>query len=114
VLLEYARLAFVNMRDLVDWGASGITLKDSSSLSLDDTAAVLEVTERVIKGGTETSIKLCNKISALDALSKHLNVFDGSGGEKESDLDGFDHIDKALDETTANVWEEDTNRAEAE
>jgi phage terminase small subunit len=75
VLQEYGRMAFANMRDFADWGRNGVTLREQSDLSEADAAAVAEIlpSDANGKGG---KIKLYDKKAALDALARHLGLFD--------------------------------------
>jgi phage terminase small subunit len=82
VLQEYARIAFAKMTDVAEWGPEGVKPKKSSDLSEDDAACVAAVTsvettktigDIEIKTVT-TTVKLHDKKSALDSLSKHLGI----------------------------------------
>jgi phage terminase small subunit len=75
VLIEYSRMAFANMRDFANWGANGVTLREKNGLTEADTAAVAEIqpSDNNGKGG---KIKLYDKKAALDALARHLGLFD--------------------------------------
>lgn len=79
VLLEYARLAFVDMRQLSAWGPEGVRLHHSEDLTEDVTRAVAEVSQETRRfGDAETvnvKLKLHDKKGALDALAKHLDLF---------------------------------------
>ncbi len=73
VLKEYARIAFADMRSFASWDAKGVTMKSDRLVSEDDAAAVAEVS-----GGKRgrTRIRLHDKKRALDAIAKHLGLFD--------------------------------------
>ena len=45
VVLELARIAFADPRDLMEWGPDGLELKESSSLTEEQAAGVAEVAE---------------------------------------------------------------------
>ena len=75
VLQEYGRMAFANMRDFADWGPSGVTLRPKSDLSEADAAAVAEIVPSG-SNGKGGRIKLYDKKAALDALARHLGLFD--------------------------------------
>lgn len=74
VLIEYARIAFLNPADVIDFESA--TIKPDASV--DDLAAVSGVKIKRISNGDgdieEREIKLCNKQQALDALAKHLGL----------------------------------------
>ena len=74
VILELAKLAFVNPVDVVN--VNNATLKaDADS---DDTAAISAVKVKVVDGDTEMTereIKFHDKLKALDLLGRHLGLF---------------------------------------
>lgn len=90
VLQEYARIAFVDLRKLYDDDGG---LKQPKDID-DDTAATLseiqtdELTEwdedkkKKVKIGESKKIKMHNKVAALDALSKHLGLYEKDNGQK--------------------------------
>lgn len=78
VVEELERLAFSDLRDAVEWGSSGVTLKESTELSRDAAAFVASVSE----GKDGVTIKTHNKIAALKLLGEHLGLFKG-GNEEE-------------------------------
>jgi phage terminase small subunit len=43
VLLEYARIAFADLRHIVEWGPEGLVIKPLKEISPDDTAAISEI-----------------------------------------------------------------------
>ncbi len=81
IINEYARIAFTDLRDYVKWGAGGLKIIDSDTLTEDMAAGVLSVkckTETRDKGETvveTTEIKLHPKTAALEALGRHLGLF---------------------------------------
>jgi phage terminase small subunit len=79
VLLEYARIAFSEMRQFAEWGPDGVTWKDSEELSEAAAACVAEVSETVSEGGRTRRFKLHSKTSALQDLAKHLGLFGKDG-----------------------------------
>lgn len=74
VLIEYARLAFADMRRVADWGPSGMELLPKEKLSDIDAAAIKEISPTANKG--KGNVKLYDKKAALDALARHLGLFD--------------------------------------
>ncbi len=73
VLLQVSRMAFVDVRRLVDATGKPIPLH---LLPADVTAAIQDV---VIKnhGGVQTyKVRLCDRNSALDKLMKHLGLYE--------------------------------------
>ena len=79
VVKELARVAFADMRNYVEWSKYGMWLKDSKTLSPDDTAAVTEVSEFNTPKGRTVSFKLGHKDSALKLLAQHTGVLGGEG-----------------------------------
>ncbi len=78
VVTELAKVAFGDPRRLLSWGPGGVVLRDSSELTEAEAALVSEVSEtRTAAGGTR-KVKLHCKLSALNALGKHLGLF-GNG-----------------------------------
>ena len=81
---EAARVAFGDIRDLVTWDASSVTLHDSGSLTPAQAALVKEVrvqkTTTTSKDGSEVvnetrEVKVWDKLSALSLLSKMFPEF---------------------------------------
>lgn len=91
VLQEYGRMAFANMRDFADWGPDGITWHPKRVLSEEDGAAISE-----LQGNADNSkiakLKLYDKKAALDALARHLGLFDPKARMSKPDqtIDGRD------------------------
>jgi phage terminase small subunit len=75
VLAEYGRMAFANMRDFAEWGPHGITWRPNKLLAEEEGAAIAE-----LQGNADNSkiakLKLYDKKAALDALARHLGLFD--------------------------------------
>ncbi len=74
VLQEYARIAFANMVDYVEFGADGVTIKNMDGLTPDQTAAIVEVSQTTTQSGGSIRFKLHDKLAALAAISKHLGL----------------------------------------
>ena len=78
VVTELAKVAFGDPRRLLSWGPDGVVLRDSGELTEAEAALVSEVSEtRTAAGGTR-KVKLHCKLTALNALGKHLGLF-GNG-----------------------------------
>ncbi|MBV9861900.1 MAG: terminase small subunit [Alphaproteobacteria bacterium] len=74
VLQEYARIAFADLRRVVDWGGpQGLVVKAPESLSDADAAAISEIVAGT--GSSNYRVKLYDKKSALDAIARHLGMF---------------------------------------
>lgn len=72
VAAEFAKLAYSNMSEFVEWDKDGkVTIKPSSDLSTKQTAAIQEI----IPTKTGIKIKLHDKKGSLDSLARHLGMF---------------------------------------
>lgn len=90
VLEEYAKIAFLNPKEFYKEDGS---LKDIPELD-DDVAAALvgmDVTQKYFKDEDATEhtskIKMADKLRALEALSKHLGLFEKDNEQKKSKVD---------------------------
>lgn len=75
VLHELAKVAFGDMRTVMEWGPQGVKLIDSGEISDDAAALVAEVSETVTESGGSIKMKANDKIRALELLGKHLGMF---------------------------------------
>lgn len=75
VVLELAKIAFVNASDVID--ADTATVKDDATA--DDTAAIQSIKVKVFPTkdgeGVEREIKLGDKLKALELLGKHFGMW---------------------------------------
>jgi phage terminase small subunit len=91
VVKELAKIAFFEIGEALDLEDNELRIKNLSDLSADVRAAISEVTETDTAFGKRRSIKLHSKLTALDALMKHLggyitvNELIDKMGEKELD-----------------------------
>ena len=86
VEMELALIAFSNIRDYISWTKSEVTTVMSGTLTDDQRRAVAEATEIVnVEGGRTVKAKLHDKLSALDKLARHLNLYEGEGSGDKSD-----------------------------
>ena len=72
VLQEYARIGFGDIREVVEWEADKVTMKPSEDLT-DDVAAAIGEVQQTSNG--DLKVKLHSKVTALDAMAKHLGMF---------------------------------------
>lgn len=84
VLIELAKIAFVNADDVIE--LKDATLKENASR--DDLAAIQSIKVKTFgEDGVEREIKLADKIKALDMLGRHLGMWNDklqvSGMEEE-------------------------------
>ena len=85
VLEQFARIAFADIRQLAETDKKGLEVKSLAALSDDLAAAVVELSASD-KG---MRLRLQNRIEALNALARHLRLFDKnqSRGERASQHD---------------------------
>ncbi|HZT50894.1 MAG TPA: terminase small subunit [Stellaceae bacterium] len=72
VLIEYARIAFADMRDFVDWGPNRFELRDRNLLSERHGGAIAKVDPP--SNGRPASIRLHDKHAALEMLARHTGL----------------------------------------
>ena len=75
VLQELAKIGFSNMKDFVEWGPDGVTLKESAEMDGDAALCVAEVYQTTTQHGGTVKFKLHDKVSALEKIAKHLGMF---------------------------------------
>jgi len=75
VLKELGKIAFGDQRGVMEWGADGVTLRESSELTDDEAAMVAEVAETKTKDGGSIRLKTNDKVGALQLVGKHLGMF---------------------------------------
>ena len=76
ILTEYARIAFADIRDIVQVAGGKVTITDTADLT-DAQAAAIESIQQTKDGGIR--IKLASKIAALDALAARVLKDDDDG-----------------------------------
>lgn len=75
VIAEYAKIAFSDMRDVAKWSGDYVSFLASEELTEEAARAVSEISSTPTEYGQAMRIKLHDKKSALDALSKKLGLF---------------------------------------
>jgi hypothetical protein len=73
VLREYRRIAFANLRHILDWDDEGMQVKPAKDLTDDDVAAIAEIVEAA-GTGKPYRVKLYDKKAALDAIARYLGM----------------------------------------
>lgn len=71
VLQEIAKLAFVNISDVVDLDNARV----KEDAAKEDLACIQSVKIKPTEFGTEREVKLCDKKSNLELLGRHLGMF---------------------------------------
>ena len=97
VVLELARIAFSDPRELMEWGPDGLRLRPSSEVSRAAAASVAEVHE--VKGSVQ--IKTLDKFKALELLGRHLGMFTADKADAEDNLDVASLLAEARERMTA-------------
>jgi len=102
ILQEYARIAFFDIRTMFDDNKQLIPLSD---LPTNTSAAVaaMDVYEKYVGHGDEriqagrvVKVHLHSKLAALDALAKHLGLFDKDNKQNRQPQDTVVYIGKTL------------------
>ena len=75
VIAELAEIGFSRMDTFSKWGATGVTLNESTALSDGAARCVAEVSETTSKDGGSVRFKLHDKVGALTLIGKHLGLF---------------------------------------
>lgn len=74
IIAETAAVAFSDLRAVVSWNAGGVNMRDSEAISADASRSIQSVTSRDTKYGTTVSVKLHDKLRALELLAKLLGI----------------------------------------
>ncbi len=75
VLLELVRVAFSDIGEVLDWsGADDIRLRPKDEISPHHRAAIAEIAPS--RSGKGARVRLHNKAQALDAIARHLGLFE--------------------------------------
>jgi len=74
VAQEYARIAFANVGDVLEFGPDGVTIREMADLTPDQLAAIAEVSETKTQAGGTVRVKQHDKLGALNALAKLLGL----------------------------------------
>lgn len=89
VLAEYAKLAFSNLTDIIDYATGTISMQDFKDLTPEQKHCIkkfkIVTIGQLAPGGEPTlvdkvEIELFDKQKALDSLARHLGMFDGKTG----------------------------------
>lgn len=75
VVLELARVAFLDHSKIVEIVDGDVKVKDTSELSEDERRAVAEVSQTETLHGGSLRVKTHDKLKALELLGRHLGMF---------------------------------------
>lgn len=94
VLYRYTILARSNVKDVLKFNGSTVTLKDSEELTEEEAYTIQSISSS--KGKTDKlEIKQVDKVKAVEGLAKHYGLFDGKGsGEGSEDGSGNDRVNR--------------------
>lgn len=98
VLLELSKIAFGDLRGVMEWTADGVRLKDSSDLTDEQAALISEMCETTTKDGGSLKVKTNDKLKALELIGRHLAMFDDKmnlSGQLELNISIADKINDA-------------------
>jgi hypothetical protein len=78
VLEEYGRIAFADLRHIVEWGPNGLHIKPLDQMTDADLVAISEI----VPGADpeHSRVKLYDRKAALDAIARHLGMFPARAG----------------------------------
>jgi hypothetical protein len=80
-----------------EWGPDGVRVVPSDELPDDVATCVAEVAQVETSRSSRTTVKLLNKLDALQTLAKHLGLF-APVKVAQTDSDGHDVREKSSDE----------------
>jgi hypothetical protein len=106
VVSEYAKMAFANMADYVNWEDGSIRIRPATQLTREQTAAVSEISFHETIDTSTVRVKLHDKRGSLDSLSRILGYDKGIGRVPEINLTLnliTEKIMQVIDGTTATV-----------
>lgn len=76
VLTELAKIAFGDLRGIMEWTAEGMRLRPSADLSDDEAALVAEISETTTQYGNNVKVKTNDKLKALELIGRHIGMYD--------------------------------------
>lgn len=113
VILEYARIAFIDPSRIARWGPEGVELVPSDSIAADDKAAVKWISVGGRKGARAQRFELHDKLQALNALGRFTGVLTrGKGGRNALPEDAMRDSKEAREALRAKVQRMIEARAE--
>lgn len=92
IISRLEKIAFTDIRKVVEWGPDSVTVKDSNGLTESEAAMVLEVSQVLTKFGSSLRIKRVDPIKALDLLGRYKGLW----SEGDSDAPDEDEDDDVV------------------
>lgn len=82
---EYSTIAFSDIGDYVDWEPGNVSIKSKKDITRRARRAVAEIKETFhAEGGANITVKMHDKMKALDSLGRYLGMFE-EGGQRDED-----------------------------
>lgn len=75
ILSELALIGFSDVADFAHWNQGGVDFKDASQVDENKRRAIKEMKYQFSDGAGHVSIKLHDKIQALEKMGRHLGLF---------------------------------------
>lgn len=75
IILALKRIAFANIRDIMNWNDSSVNITPSEDLTRSKTYAIAEISENVNQHARTVKVRLKDSIRALELLGKHTGLF---------------------------------------
>lgn len=72
VVKELAKVAFADLKDFVQFGPGGVTIRPDDEV---DGTMLAEVSETITQAGGSKKVKMYDKLKALELLGRHLAMF---------------------------------------
>ncbi len=101
VIQQLANAAFGDVSEVLDYGPGGIKLKELKELPKEVRAMIQSATQTETANGTNVSVKLCDKMKALELLGRNLKLFTDKldvGGEVKQKIEIVDFSNLPEDE----------------
>ncbi|WCK53849.1 terminase small subunit [Aneurinibacillus sp. Ricciae_BoGa-3] len=101
VVEQIAKIAFVDIRDIVTWEEGKIRIRPSDEI---DGTVLAEISETISEGGAVSKkVKINDRMRALDMLAKHTGLLDSHRRKLEESKEKRATEKHALDMAKANV-----------
>lgn len=85
IISAIEKIAFGDIRRIVSWNEKSVVLKDSNTISDDDAAMVLEISQTVTAHGGTIRFKRNDPLKALDLLGRYKGLWSEGDSEAPDD-----------------------------